>query len=430
MLVIKRKLYSKSFRSSLRIKRFSKISEEERLYALPFRIPRVRMPAMNIRPKINNMTRGISTRFNKIGTGIQAGWIKGTSKVRNIFNFGGKMGAQSNLTNKNLNINPNFTSLMGSEKGISTIVPSTPTPPSVMSSKVVTSSPTSMGGNKTWTVPRSTNPARYNTGGTGTIVRGTEATQFTNNQVGINKNIGFQTNENLSRTTGTTYASKGYDIGKKGSTIKESMQMKKAEDLARTQQHNQQAAKYKEMSFDKGLGFDSTYKAPGSTVENTISFNDASKVKPTQPVNKQSQQKPVQEKPFEIVGLAENQPKPSSTPTTSSTTNKEVKIETPSNTGTKTNTSVDNNNPVSQTTSNPTTEPATTPEQPKPEGAAGGGTNEKAPETGKTDAKTGEDKKFRLGWKGKLALGTAALGATAYGGAKLVGNMLKDEDEK
>jgi len=110
----------------------------------------------------------------------------------------------------------------------------------------------------------------------------------------------------------------------------------------------------------------------------------------------------------------QSQPKPSSTPTT----NKEVKIETPSNTGTNTPVETFKKSEFNSIINNTNTPPVITTNQQTSENQTTTTSNKKA------------DDKFKLGWKGKLALGAATgLGAATYGGAKLVGNMLKDDDE-
>lgn len=160
-----------------------------------------------------------------------------------------------------------------------------------------------------------------------------------------------------------------------------------------------------------------------------------------------------QEKPFETVGLAKEQP-------TETGVKAPVENSNPSTTTNPTSTNIDNSKSATNTSNNQnqlvnktgsdnksnleikseTTIPTTINDSSivntqNQFGSKDSNSNNNLKPGSKTTSTNqnqpnNDDKKFRLGWKGKLALGTAAVGGALYGGGKLVSNMMKDDDEK
>lgn len=338
MLVIKRKLYSKSS-SLLRIK------EEERLYArLPMRIPRM-----------NNIGARMRSGFTSARAGLDAAWIKGTTRARNLFGSGRRMGFQSNLNQTPKVEIPKPSIDVSKITGVSNNKPTTSN--LVINPKITTQNQSILSNlnkpqNNTFTVPRKYNPSAdpkmHNTN----LMNGGKIGA---RELSSNHTRGQAYYESLFKEAGVN-ADSMHNITTSRKSIMEQIKPQQPQ-----------------------TPITPTPKPQPQIDDNkTIDFNEAASKLPQQT---KPQPKPA-EKPFEITGLAEQQPK------------------------TNTSTVEVNNNPQPQT--NPTAEP-------KPQEIQSN--------------KNNTDEKFRLGWKGKTALGLAGLGAATYGGAKLVKNAVDDKED-
>lgn len=415
MLVIKRKLYSRSS-SSLRIKRFSQIKEEERLYAFnPLstirRVNTLRGAGIgrvaNVRA--NNAYKGLNFR-QALSQYRQRGQLASSAKdihksMVSNFATGGRLDTRSLQGGILHGTNIGKSNLVGLNAGVKQT-----------SANISNSVRSNSGGGLLKNLFNGSNSMAY----IDNSVRNQHITQSKNlvsnlRNAGVtNANIGnltgAQKNQLLNpkmqiptynptldpKTLNTSFIGSGQFPIQKGTKMQELVDTRGFERPSKTQRRNSGSILNQETNQltsnnQKGQSYyESVFKETGADA-NSMSNTTLSRSKvieqqnnPVKEVPKTTPQptKPesTAEKPFEITGL-EEQP--------------------------KTNTStVENNNPQPQTKPTAETKPEVQPNKDK------------------------NNEKFRLGWKGKLALGGLGVGAAAYGGTKLVKDAIDDQDKR
>ncbi len=462
--------------------------EEEKLYAVIrvptslVRGPRFQMPSINLRPKINNVRTRVNTGLtnfgnsvrSKVGIGLSGFGNRISSNFNNLksnigtrfTNFGNKIGTEftnlrskvgNGLTNFGSKVNGGFNNFKDTLSA--KFIRSTGGINKVQKPQISTAKPT-----------------------TTDISRVIGVKPISQNLI-TNPNITTQNQNilnNLNKSQNTITVPRKYNPSADPKMYHKDPTLTRARDLSSN--HARGQAYYDSVFKETGANANSTYNIttsrkdlmnqmkpatpqttttttnkPQGIVDNkTVGFNEAKSKLPQQPTTSNSIEKNIDEfvnmdkgnmkvetpkqpaeKPFEITGLAEQQPKPQTTsPTVESTGEKKykiarvgkdekgnLKIEQPSKTTV--------NPPVENTNPNPQT--STPAEQPKPEVKPENKPdnppqNPENPTTTTDPNKKKEDEKFKLGWKGKAALGLGGLGLATYGAGKLVKNVLDDDD--
>ncbi len=451
MLVIKRKLYSKSSRSSLRIKRFSRVKEEERLYAVnPFatirRVNTLRTAnnaykGLNFRQALSQYRqRGqLATTARSIHKPMVSGWAKnGRLDYRSLQGgiLSGNNLGKSNLVGLSAGVKQASTNISNNVRSSSggglfkNLFRNNKSADSIMRKDIFkTSNPIT---NQHITQSKNLVNSLQNAGVTNANIGNLTGAQ--KNQL-LNPTLQKSTyNPALDpKTLNTNFMGSGQIPVQKGTKQQTLIDNKGFEKVNKSQRRTGNSVLNQEVNQlsknnQKGQSYyESVFKETGADANsmNNTTFSRSKvmeqqnpvKTQPTQPQPKSAQ---TQEKPFETSGLKE-QPNPI---TTSPTTNQGAQAEKT----TKTSNPVENNNPQLQTT---TTKAEEVSSMPKPDYSKVNSNEYREPITSSNKpTETNKDNKFKLGWKGKAALGTLALGGAAYGGAKLVNDAIDDQDKR